>query len=244
MKKSGVMVIGGSDSIAGAGIQADIKTLQTIGVFATTVITAVTAQNTSSIIGIQQISTDIVKKQILQIDDEIDVQIVKTGMLYSEKIVDIVEKYIKNDQKLILDPVMVATSGRKLMTNSSVFNKLISKAYIITPNIPEAEVLSGIKIKNANDIKSAAEKIIQLGAKNVLIKGSHINESEDFIINRLFCDTKIFEFKNKRFKGDFHGTGCMLSSALSGYLYKKNDLYNATELALNFVTDFLDFKGS
>lgn len=239
-KFPGAMIIAGSDSIAGAGIQADIKAFHALKIHAGTVITAITAQNTKCITGIQLIDCNVIKQQIEQIDEEIDVKIVKTGMLYNADVINTVKEYLisNNNIKLILDPVMIATSGAKLLDDNSIasLKTLMSHAYIVTPNIPEAEMLSGVKIRNIQDIELAAKKIILLGAEYVLVKGAHLNESKDHIINRLYnANGLLKEITSKRIKGEFHGTGCTLASLIAGYIFKGRNAETATALAIKLL---------
>ena len=174
--KSKVLIIAGSDSSGGAGIQADIKTVTALGSYAMTAITAVTAQNTTGVKSIVAIEPKEISNQIIFSSRDIKPDAIKIGMLHSTKVIDAVVRSIKNLQvkKIVLDPVMVAKCGTKLIDEKaikSLKSKLIKKVFLITPNIPEAEILTKIKINTKEDMIFAANKLIESGAKNVLIKG-------------------------------------------------------------------------
>jgi len=240
-KRRVAMVIAGSDSIASAGIQRDIKTFHEIGVLATTVITCITAQNTSSIRAIQDISVDLIQQQIDAIMDECNVTTLKTGMLYTDKIAHVVYEFvcINPDIRLILDPVMIATSGVKILNDDAIcaLTELISKAYVVTPNANEAEILAKMSIQTQHDVENACLIIHSLGVKNVIIKGGHLDQGGDFIINTLFDGKKFHRFAHPRIKNcEFHGSGCMFASALSAYLFQnRNDLVSSVEMASDFT---------
>ena len=177
--KSKVLIIAGSDSSGGAGIQADIKTVTSLGSYAMTAITAVTAQNTRGVKSIVGINPKEIFKQIVFTCEDIKPDAIKIGMLHSPSVIKAVIKALKKIKvpKIVLDPVMVTKRGTKLINNSAIHMlkiKLIQKVTLITPNIPEAEVLTKIKIKNSKDMIKAANTLLKLGAKNVLIKGGHL----------------------------------------------------------------------
>ena len=178
--KSKVLIIAGSDSSGGAGIQADIKKVTALGSYAMTAITAVTAQNTMGVKSIVAIDPKEISNQIMFSSRDIKPDAIKIGMLHSTKVIDTVVKSIKNIKikKIVLDPVMVAKGGTKLIDEKaikSLKSKLINKVFLITPNIPEAEILTKTKIKTKEDMIYAASALIHLGAKNVFIKGGHLN---------------------------------------------------------------------
>lgn len=235
----GALVVGGSDSSAGAGIQGDLKTFNEIGVFAGTAITAITAQNTSSITKIISVGSDDVHEQIKQIDEEIDVKIIKTGALINSDIVKVVDRYVSaKNVPLILDPVIVATSGSVLLDNDAMQSVMLlsSKSYLLTPNIPELEILSNVKIKSEHDVFEAVKSINKKGVKNILVKGAHLFENQDKIISRLFTkDGGVKTFATQRIPCEFHGTGCTLASAISAYMIKQHNLESAINMALKFV---------
>lgn len=237
-----VLVVAGSDSSGGAGIQADIKTISNLGCYAATAITAVTVQNTKAVLGIYPVPPEIVASQIKAILDDFSVDVVKTGMLLSGEIILEIAKVIQANPKLplIVDPVMVATSGGRLFDTDSISvlkEKLIAKALLVTPNIPEAEILSGLKINLKNgrkDIEAAARKILETGVKSVLIKGGH--SSGKTVTDYLFMDGKIIPYVNLRIDTSHtHGTGCTLASAIACYYASGNDLENAVRFANNYV---------
>ena len=189
--RSKILIIAGSDSSGGAGIQADIKTATSLGSYAMTAITAVTAQNTTGVKSIVQISPSEISKQIDFSVKDIQPDAVKIGMLHSNQVIQLVIKSLKKikNKKIVLDPVMVAKGGTKLINNSAIIaikEKLIKKTLLITPNIPEAEILSKIKINSVQDMIKAGKILIKFGAKNVLIKGGHLRSSQmnDVLLNK------------------------------------------------------------
>ena len=220
-----VLSIAGSDCCGGAGIQADIKTCSAIGVYAMSVITAITAQNTMGVTGIMNVSPEIVGKQIDAIfDDDLHPDVVKIGMLPSSEIIEVVAERLSKykPQHIILDPVMVSTSGCKLIDDSAIgtlISRLIPISTLITPNRPEAELLAGLKINSKDDIETAALNIMSLGISAVLIKGGHFDgyDATDY----LFTDgsTSPVVFESMQFKTrNTHGTGCTFASAIASYL--------------------------
>ena len=237
--KSKVLIIAGSDSSGGAGIQADIKTVTTLGSYAMTAVTAVTTQNTTGVQSIVSIPPSEISKQIEFVSKDIRPDAIKIGMLNNEKVINAVIKSLKKIkvQKIILDPVMIAKSGTRLINNKSIKNlkqKMIKKVTLITPNIPEAEVLAGRKIYSKNDMIIAGKKLLKLGAKNVLIKGGHLKSSLSYDI--LLEKNKIFIYKNKKIKSKHtHGTGCTLSSAIATYYSCGKSLNKSCEKAIKYV---------
>ena len=239
--KSKVLIIAGSDSSGGAGIQADIKTVTSLGSYAMTAITAVTAQNTTGVKSIVPIKPKEISNQIEFSVKDIRPQAVKIGMLHSKQVILAVNKSLKKFKikKVILDPVMVAKGGAKLINRAAISfikNNLIKKVLLITPNIPEAEILSGININSSADMKRAGRKLINLGAKNVLIKGGHLKSKMmiDILINKKI----IKEYKSKKYyTKNTHGTGCTLSSAIATYLSCGKDLIKSCELGIKYVNE-------
>ena len=237
--KSKILIIAGSDSSGGAGIQADIKTVTALGSYAMTAITAVTSQNTTGVKSITSIKPKEISKQIEFTSRDIKPDAIKIGMLHSVKVINTVIKSLKkiNVKKIILDPVMVAKGGAKLIDNNSIKilkTRLIKKVSLITPNIPEAEILTQTKIYSTNDMIFAAKILIQLGAKNVLIKGGHLKSRmmKDIFINK----NEISVFKNKKINTkNTHGTGCTLSSAIATYYSCGKTLKKSCELAIKYV---------
>ena len=237
--KSKILIIAGSDSSGGAGIQADIKTITSLGSYAMTAITAVTAQNTQGVKSIIPISINEIKNQIIYTANDIKPDAIKIGMLHSSQVIKQVLESLKKikAKKIILDPVMVAKGGTRLINNDAIQTlkkKFLNQVSLITPNIPEAEVLSGIKIYNKNDMILAANQLINLGAKNVLIKGGHLNSKnvEDIYLNK--TDLKIFT--NLRYTTkNTHGTGCTLSSAITTFYSCGKSIKKACELGIKYV---------
>ena len=194
---SKILIIAGSDSSGGAGIQADIKTVTALGSYALSAVTAVTIQNTTGVRSVIPIKPSEIKDQIIFSSNDIKPDAIKIGMLHSKPVIEKVLESLKkiNVRKIILDPVMVAKGGAKLINKEAIAflkKKLIKKVLLITPNIPEAEILTGIKIKNKEDMIFAANKILTFGAKNVLIKGGHLKTKnvEDILLNK--SDLKVF----------------------------------------------------
>ena len=237
--KSKVLIIAGSDSSGGAGIQADIKTVTSLGSYAMTAITAVTSQNTTGVISIATIPAQEISKQIEFTSKDIKPDSIKIGMLQSVKVIRSVLKSLKKIKikKIILDPVMVTKSGTKLINNESIKilkSKLLKKVSLITPNIPEAEILTKTKIKTVEDMIVAAKILIKLGAKNVLIKGGHLNSKilQDILVSK----NKISVFKNKKINTkNTHGTGCTLSSAIATYYSCGKTLKKSCDMAIKYV---------
>jgi hydroxymethylpyrimidine/phosphomethylpyrimidine kinase len=239
--KSKVLIIAGSDSSGGAGIQADIKTVTTLGSYAMTAITAVTAQNTTGVNSIVGINPKEIFKQIVFTCKDIKPDAIKIGMLHSQSVIKAVILALKTVKisKVVLDPVMVAKGGNKLINDSAINilkKSLIKRVFLITPNIPEAEVLTKVKINNSKDMIKAANILLKLGAKNVLIKGGHLKSQvmQDILVNKK--TTKIF--KNKKFlTKNTHGTGCTLSSAVATFLSCGKLLNNSCELGIKYVNE-------
>ena len=239
--KSKILIIAGSDSSGGAGIQADIKTITSLGSYAMTAITAVTAQNTTGVNSIVSISPKEIFKQIVFTCNDIKPDAIKIGMLHSPNVIKAVISALKKIRvsKIILDPVMVAKGGARLINNSAIYflkTHLIKRTFLITPNIPEAEVLTKIKIKNSKDMIKAAHILLKLGAKNVLIKGGHLKSKvmQDVLVSK----KTIKIFKNKKFlTKNTHGTGCTLSSAIATFLSCGKLLNNSCELGIKYVNE-------
>ena len=239
--KSKILIIAGSDSSGGAGIQADVKTVTALGSYAMTAITAVTIQNTTGVKSIVPIEPKKISDQIEFTSKDIKPDAVKIGMLHSSNVIKSVIHSLDliKVKKIILDPVMIAKGGAKLINDKAVEllkNKLIKKVSLITPNIPEAEILTNTKIKNKEDMIFAANILIGLGAKNVLIKGGHLNSKlvEDIFINK----KEIRILKSKRITtNNTHGTGCTLSAAISTFFSCGQTLKKSCELATKYVNN-------
>ena len=237
--QSKILIIAGSDSSGGAGIQADIKTITCLGSYAMTAITAITSQNTTGVKSIVPINSKQISKQIEFTCKDIRPDAIKIGMLHSSSVISAVIKSLNKIKikKIILDPVMVAKGGAKLINDQAIRilrDKLIKKVNLITPNIPEAEVLTKIRITNTEDMIYAANKLLDLGAKNVLIKGGHLNTK--FVKDVFSNKQEIKIFKNKKIKTkNTHGTGCTLSSAITTFLSCGKPLKKSCELGIKYV---------
>ncbi len=237
--KSKILIIAGSDSSGGAGIQADIKTVTSLGSFALTAITAVTVQNTKGVKSVVSIPPNEIKNQIIYSAKDIKPDAIKIGMLQNKSVIKNVLVGLKllKIKKIVLDPVMVAKGGANLINESAIKilkKELLPQVSLITPNIPEAEVLTGIKIINKEDMIFAANKLINLGAKNVLIKGGHLKTEkvQDVFFNK--SDLKIFISPRYKTKNT-HGTGCTLSSAITTFFSCGKSLKRACELGIKYV---------
>lgn len=241
MKK--VLTIAGSDCSGGAGIQADLKTMLANGVYGMSVITALTAQNTTGVYDVLESSPEFVAKQIDCVFEDIRPDAVKIGMVSNTDIIDSIAKKLKEykAQNIVCDPVMVATSGSSLMKNDAVhalINKLMPLATLITPNISEAEVLSGLNIETKDDMLKAAEKISKITSAAILIKGGHLTDCADDL---LYENGNIHWFSGKRVDNpNTHGTGCTLSSAIACNLAKGCTLAQAVQNAKDYITGALN----
>ena len=237
--KSIVLIIAGSDSSGGAGIQADIKTVTALGSYAMTAITAITAQNTTGVKSILPISTNEIFNQITFTIKDIKPDAIKIGMLHSNKVIESVIRSLKiaNIKNIVLDPVMVAKGGAKLIDDNAIKmlkDRLIKRVMLITPNIPEAEILTNTFIRSKEDMIFAAHKLLEMGASNVLIKGGHLTSK---IVQDIFVSkSEIKIFNNKRYKTkNTHGTGCTLSSAITTFLSCGKPIKKSCELGINYV---------
>lgn len=235
-----VMTIAGSDSGAGAGIQADLKTITACGCYATSVITAVTAQNTLSVKGIEPLSLGIIEQQICAIFDDIGADAVKIGMLPNGESVELIASLLKfyKATNIVLDPVLVATSGDSLAgqgTVDAMVKHLFPIATLITPNIPEAESISGVTLDSESDFERAWYEFANLGAKSVLIKAGHLSGDKltDILYSTAFAP--IIVTSQRIVTRNTHGTGCTLSSAIAAHLARGYDLEHAVKLAINYL---------
>ena len=237
--KSRVLIIAGSDSSGGAGIQADIKTVTALGSYAMTSITAITSQNTTGVISITSVPAREISKQIEFTSKDIKPDSIKIGMLHSAGVINSVLKSLNKVKvkKIILDPVMISKSGTKLINNNTIKilkSKLIKKVSLITPNIPEAEILTKTKIKTVEDMIYAANILLKMGAKNVLIKGGHLDSNimRDIFFNK----NEISIIKNRKINTkNTHGTGCTLASAIATYYSCGKTLKRSCEMAIKYV---------
>jgi hydroxymethylpyrimidine/phosphomethylpyrimidine kinase len=233
------LTIAGSDSGGGAGIQADLKTFQELNVFGMSAITAVTAQNTLGVHGVYPLSVEAVINQIEAIGTDLGTNAVKTGMLFSSEIIEAVSNCIKKFQweNVIVDPVMIAKGGASLLQNEAVTalkKHLLPLAMVITPNIPEAEVLADMSIHTLDDRMEAAKRLHQLGTKYVIIKGGHGEEEE--LIDLLYNGEEFSYFTGKRITTkNTHGTGCTFAAAVTAEIAKGNSVQGAVEIAKSFI---------
>ncbi|WP_032122298.1 bifunctional hydroxymethylpyrimidine kinase/phosphomethylpyrimidine kinase [Clostridium amazonitimonense] len=243
------LTIAGSDSCGGAGIQADIKTFSAHGVYGMSIITAVTAQNTQGVLAVQDIEEKIIKAQMDAIFKDINVDALKIGMVSKIETIEAIGKKLKeyNPKNIVLDPVMVSKSGYSLLrpeSKEALIKTLIPLATIITPNIPEAEVILKaikseiIEIKTIEDMEKAAKIIYKLGCKNVLMKGGHI---EGEAIDVLYDGRDLTHFYSKRIDAkNTHGTGCTLSSAIASNLALGYDMVESIRRAKEYITEAIE----
>ena len=236
------LTIAGSDSGGGAGIQADLKTFSALGVFGTSVITAITVQNTYQVRAVEILSAQIIQSQLEAVLDDITVDVIKTGMLPTPEIIETLASTIDKYglRTIVIDPVMVATSGARLTSANTIgsFKEILYKRLtLLTPNIPEAEALSGIKIENKTDIYKAGDIFINQGCNAVLIKGGHLQGERalDVLFSR---NTDPECFSSEFIKtNNLHGTGCTLASAIAAYLSLGNDLTTSVRNAKQYISD-------
>jgi hydroxymethylpyrimidine/phosphomethylpyrimidine kinase len=239
-----VLTIAGSDSGGGAGIQADLKTFSALGVFGTTVITAVTAQNLTGVYAIQPVEPAIVQKQLSAVLDGFPVKAIKTGMLFSAEIIDAVAEILGSPQyrgiPLVLDPVFISTSGKKLIRDDAIENltkKLFPLSALVTPNIPEAETLLGLSIHNRHESEQAAHMFFKRFGVPVLLKGGHLDDHASDVL----VDAEGIEIYDEELIGDIdtHGTGCTLSAAIAAESAKGEPLRKAIRIAKQYITHAL-----
>ncbi len=243
-----VLTIAGSDPCCGAGVQADLKTINQLGAYGTCAVTAITVQNTLGVGSVFAVPASFVGQQIDAVVSDIGTDTVKTGMLVSKEVIEIVCEMAKKHKlkKIVVDPVIKSHKGERLLSLEGVKtfrSDLIPLSCLVTPNIPEAEVLADRKINNFSDIKDAARAIHEQGAENVLIKGGHDDASDAEVVD-IFYDGKSFQhFKDERLKtGNVHGTGCIYSAAIATELAKGNDMIGSITIAREFIIKII--KGS
>jgi hydroxymethylpyrimidine/phosphomethylpyrimidine kinase len=234
------LTIAGSDSGAGAGIQADLKTFAALGVYGTSVITAITAQNTVGVTKVLELNPDIVAAQIDAVIQDIGAQALKTGMLANAAIIGVVAKKIREHAltNLVVDPVMVAKGGDRLLRSDAteaLRSALVPLATVVTPNIPEAETLTGLELNRTSAIKEAAQRIVEMGAKSAVIKGGHRRgpATDIFYDGKNFYDLLASRVRTRH----THGTGCTFSAAIAANLAKGEKLEEAVTHAKRFITD-------
>ena len=239
-KYPSVLSIAGFDGSGGAGIQADLKTISALGCYATTVLTALPVQNTQGVQSIFSIPTDVVKEQLDSIFDDIIPSAIKIGMVHTPQLVTTIAEKLKKLQNIpvVFDPVMVATSGHKLIENPTIkklVDDLFPLASIITPNMDEAAILAEMNVENLKDMREAGQKIMELGCTSVLLKGGHLKTN---VLTSLYFDTSgnIHEFEFEKFETqNMHGSGCTLSSAIASYIAQGKSLLEAVTLGQDYV---------
>ena len=243
MKMKTALTIAGSDCSGGAGIQADLKTMTMHGVYAMSVITALTAQNTTGVSGIQETTPDFLQKQLDAVFEDIFPDAVKIGMVASSELICVIADRLKHykAKNVVVDPVMVATSGSSLMRDSAVqtlITKLLPLATLVTPNIPEAQVLSKIKINSEADMERACIRMFDSYGCAVLLKGGHgIADANDL----LYDGNDFIWFRSKKISNpNTHGTGCTLSSAIASNLAKGFSVSESVRLSKDYVTGAID----
>lgn len=240
-----VLTIAGSDSGGAAGIQADIKTFSAIGCYGMSVITALTAQNTMGVQGVFGIDSSFVKQQLESIFSDLKPDAIKIGMIFSSELAYTISRFLKNypEIPIVFDPVMVATSGDVLIESETILTikqELFPLSTIITPNMDEAAILAEIPVQDVNDMKIAAQKMREIGCKNVIVKGGHLKESEltSILIHQ---DKTITEFRHpKLHTKNINGAGCTFSSAIASYLAIGFSLLESVELAQKFVYNAIE----
>lgn len=235
-----MLTIAGSDPSGGAGIQADLKTASALGVYGATVITALTAQNTLGVTGIHPIPPEFIVDQYVSVVQDLDVRAVKIGMLGTVEVVEAVASVLRSHPvpAVVLDPVMVATSGDRLVPEDAVVairELLLPLATIATPNVPEAEVLTGRQIRVQDDLEAAGRALLELGPVWALVKGGHLDGDRSTDV--LVCASGATHLDAPRVRTTHtHGTGCTLSSAIASYLVRGEDLPDAVSSAKAYLT--------
>ena len=233
-----VLTIAGSDCSGGAGMQADLKTMTALGVYGMSVITALTAQNTMGVSEVAPVEPAFVRKQLEAVFSDIVPDAVKIGMLANSEIIEVIADFLENFPQVpvVLDPVMVSTSGHCLLepiAKDTLERKLFPLAKVITPNLPEAEVLLGRKITTSQEMEQAAKDLFAKYHCSVLVKGGHCESKASDI---LYTDEKLYEFSGEVMDNpNKHGTGCTLSSAIASYLAKGHDLVASCEFGKQYV---------
>ena len=236
-----VLTIAGSDSGGGAGVQADLKTFAALGVHGTSALTCVTAQNPRGITGIQAVRPEMVRAQIEAVFAELEPDAVKTGMLFSAEIIHVVAEFFASGKRppLVVDPVMVATSGAVLLKPGAIRalkERLLPLAKLVTPNLDEAEILVGRKLRSLDDLREAAREIHARFGCPALVKGGHLSSGND-ALDVLFDGRRITVLRARRVRGgSTHGTGCTCSAAIAAWLAKGETLSRAVGLAKRFIT--------
>ena len=237
-----VLIVAGSDSGGGAGLQADIKTVTALGGYAATAVTALTAQNTEGVFGVVPVDPDFIRQQMTLVLDDIGADAVKTGMLHDAAVIDAVSDVLDDlDDRIpvVVDPVMVAQSGASLLESEAVqtlVRRLALRATLLTPNVHEAERLTGLTICSVADMKHAAGMMLTIGCKAVLLKGGHLGG--DTVVDVLAREEEVVQFENPRIETPhLHGTGCTLASAIATGLAQGLSLHNAYSRARAYLQE-------
>ncbi|MFB1050297.1 bifunctional hydroxymethylpyrimidine kinase/phosphomethylpyrimidine kinase [Paraliobacillus sp. JSM ZJ581] len=237
------LTIAGTDPTGGAGIQADLKTFQEREVYGMSVLTSAVAQNTQGVQAVHHLPIDFIEKQLDAVFQDIKPHAIKTGMLSTVEMMELIATYVSPDSiPYVIDPVMVSTSGDALMEESSrkvIRDTLVPKATVVTPNIPEAEILVGFTIKNEEDMKKAAKVIVEdLGATSAVVKGGHLDgKAVDVFYDREFHFLAVNRIETK----DTHGTGCTFSAVITAELAKGKSTLEAVKLGKQFITDAIRY---
>lgn len=246
MKVYKALTIAGSDSGGGAGIQADLKTFQELGIYGTSVITAITAQNTIGVQGVYPTPLEGIAQQLDSVATDLSPDAIKLGMLFNKETIFLVVQKIKQYgwEKVVVDPVMIAKGGAPLLEQEAIEtirSLLLKHAYIITPNIPEAEDLTGISIDTLETRKQAAIQLYDMGAKHVLIKGGH--DSKPVVTDLLYDGKEFTEYRSNRVNTRHtHGTGCTFSAAITAELAKGKSVMDAVAVAKDFIQAAITFE--
>ncbi len=248
MKVKTVLTIAGSDSCSGAGIQADLKTISVIGAYGVSAVTALTAQNSTGVQDILGTPAEFVGRQIDSLVDDFKIDAVKTGMLFNAGIVaEVADKVKKHGLNLlVVDPLIASKNGAHLLSKDAincVVSKLIPAAFLVAPNIPEAEIITGRKITNLNSMRQAAIAIKKLGAKNVLIKGGHLENCRKAgkpMVDVLRSGSSFDYFESEYIDKSARGTGCVYTAAITTELAKGTDLFNAVKTAKKFISNAIN----
>ncbi len=240
-----VLVVAGSDSGGGAGIQADVKTVAACGAYATTALTAITVQNTQGVFGVHDVPIEIISDQMRVVLEDIGTDVVKTGMLHTSAVIRrmlLTLDRLSINVPIVVDPVMVAKGGARLLNKTAeevLVQTLLPRARIITPNLPEAEALLGRAIASRADMEEAASDLLDLGPRAVLLKGGHLSEEDGddtLVTDVLATPREVIRFDSPRIDTvHTHGTGCTLAAAIAAFLARGHTLERAVSLARAFV---------
>lgn len=237
------LTIAGVDSCGGAGIAADLKTFASLKVHGACIVTSLTAQNTTSVINISPVDSIFVKKQFQAVLNDLNVKAVKTGMLFNKEIIDVVAEFVKEFKlKLVVDPVLQASTGAKLISNGAVeayLHSLFPLADVLTPNIHEVRLFSGVKINKLSDMEKAASEMLRYGGKSLVLKGGHLKGKN--VVDLFFYKGKFEWYIKPRFEGSLHGSGCFFSAAIAAYLAHGLSIPQAVDEAESITQNIFKF---